>query len=144
MQRGETKERAQGKEESRLAAPCSDFILLSRGPCPFFLSLPTTKPLCILPSKCIQTMAPSCPAGIQAPVISHLDDGSNVSMDVPAWPPRPRFPSFVTSLWALTPQNCHRFPSLRASPALSPQCQTPSSHFLLSWSTGMRNVATAS
>lgn len=45
-QRGETKER--GPRERRKADLLLHVltILLSRGPCPFFLSLPTTKPLC--------------------------------------------------------------------------------------------------
>lgn len=104
----------------------------------FSLSLPTTKPLWDLPSKCMQTTAHSCPC----PGPGHRHLSPRLWQQLPHGPPCLYSQTSIPTLsdLILGPNHWHKSanasPVYLSSPGLTPECQTPLFHFLLSGSTG--------
>lgn len=86
----------------------------------FFLSLPTTKPLGVLPSKCIQATAHSCPC--PGPGHRHLSPG--LWQQLPHGPPclysQTSFPTLSDLIWGPNTTKVPMIPRVYLQPSSHP------------------------
>lgn len=128
-------EEVQMQREARPQGPGDAGKALMR---PLFISVITqTKPLWDLPSKCMQTTAHSCPC----PGPGHRHLSPRLWQQLPHGPPCLYSQTSIPTLsdLILGPNHWHKSanasPVYLSSPGLTPECQTPLFHFLLSGST---------